>query len=168
MSYYQPDQRTLTCQIHTAAGWLTGTFHFMRSARFVDQLNVKNEFFRLTDVSFIGKEQSIPFFALQRDAPTLIIPPGKEGDLVVERHEEKKPIKVHALFEGGVVTGSLVIRANIRVSDYLVKQDGYILLRRCKLRLGDLQSEFFVEEEHPSVIINASKILGVSEDEPFE
>ncbi len=160
-------QRRIPCQVLTPAGWIIGTFHIMKTAKFVDQLNFASEFFRLTDVSFIGKEKKIPFFALQRVAATLVVPPPTEGDLIVERHEEKKAVRVHCIFDSGVVSGDLVIRENIRISDYLVKQDGYILLRRCKLRLGNLQDEFFVEEKHPSVIVYAPNILGFSEDEPF-
>ena len=134
---------------------------------FVDQLDSASEFFRLTDVSFIGKERTMPFFALQKAATTIVIPPGKEGNLVRQVHEDQKAHRVHCIFDRGVVSGDLVIRSNIRVSDYLVKQQGFILLRRCRLRLGDLQDEFFMEETHPSIMVNAPRVFGFSEEDPF-
>lgn len=164
---YQPDQRKISSQVLTSAGWLKGTFHILRSAKFVDQLNVANEFFRMTDVSFIGKEQAIPFFALQRDAVTLVVPPSNERDLILEGVEELVPHSVFMLFNSGYVQGRLMIRKGVRVSDYLVKQRAFVLLRRCTLYLGSLEDEFFVEEQHPSIVVNASKIVGVSETTPF-
>ena len=164
---YQPDQRKISSQVLTTAGWLKGTFHILRSAKFVDQLNVPNEFFKLTDVSFIGKEQAIPFFAVQREAVTIVIPPSNERDLILEGIEELVPHNVFMLFDSGYVEGRLMIRKGVRVSDYLVKKSGFVLLRRCTLYLGSLQDEFFAQEQHPSIVVNASKIVGVSETAPF-
>lgn len=146
---------------------MNGTFHVLRHAKFVEQLNAPNEFIKITDVSFVGKQREIPFFALQRDATTLIVPPATENDLILDKVEEQEAKHVFCVFVGGVISGTLLIRKGVRVSDFLVKQTGFVLLRRCKLRLGDLHDEFFVEEEHPSIIVNSSNIIGVSEDEPF-
>jgi hypothetical protein len=152
---YQPDQRKITSQVLTTAGWLKGTFHVLRSAKFVEQLNVTNEFFRLTDVSFIGREQIIEFFAVQRAAVTLIVPPSTERDLIIEGIEELVPHHVFMLFDQGYVEGRMMIRKGVRISDFLVRQS------------GSLRDGFFVEEQHPSIVVNASKIVGVSETSPF-
>lgn len=164
---YAPDQRKIESQILTQAGWLTGTFHILRHAKFVDQLNTQNEFFKLTDVSFVGKQQTLPFFALQREATTIIIPPSTENDLILDKIEEQEAKHVFCIFDGGVISGTLLIRKGVRISDFLVKQRGFVLLRRCNLRLGSLHDEFFVDENHPSIIVNSTKVLGVTEDEPF-
>ncbi len=164
---YQPDQRKITSQVLTTAGWLTGTFHVLRSAKFVEQLNVTNEFFRMTDVSFIGRDQVIEFFAVQRGSVTLIVPPTNERDLIIEGIEELVPHQVFMMFDQGYVEGRMMIRKGVRISDFLVRQSGFILLRRCTLYLGSLRDGFFVEEQHPSIIVNASMIVGVSETSPF-
>lgn len=147
---------------------MTATFHVLRQAKFVDQLNTPHAFFKLTDLSFVGKDREISFFALQREATTLIVPPTTENDLILDRVDEHDAHSVFCIFDGGVVSGKLLIRKGVRVSDFLIKQEGFVLLRRCKLRLGSLHEEFFVEEEHPSVIVNASKIIGFTEEDPFE
>ncbi len=164
---YSPDQRTIVSQILTTAGWVDGTFHILRHAKFVAQLNKEDEFLKITDVSFVGKKQKMPFFALQKDAAVLIVPPPTESDLILDTTEEKEAKHVFCVFEGGVISGTLMIRKGVRISDFLIKQKGFVLLKRCNLRLGDLHEEFFVDEDHPSIIVNSSKILGVTEDEPF-
>jgi len=164
---YSPDQRQVTCQILTRAGWMSGTYHMLRVGKFLEQLNVPGEFHKITDATFAGKNTLLPFFALQREAITMVIPPPNESDLVIEGTEELTAHKVFVLFEQGFVEGTMMIRKNVRISDYLVKQAGFVLLRRCTLKLGSLQDEFFAEEKHPAIAINAKQIVGVSDTSPF-
>lgn len=163
---YKPDQRHVPCQIMLSAGWVEGTFHVPRISKFVDQLNAQAEFLRVTDLSFVGKTSTVPFMSLQKNKTILIVPPPQEKDLSNEP-EDLIFRRIFVLFEGGVLAGTLRIRHGVRTSDYFAKQQGFIPLRHCILRLGDLNEEFFVEERHPAVVINASEIIGVSEHDPF-
>jgi hypothetical protein len=163
---YQPHQRQVTAQIYSTAGWLEGTFHLPKMSKLLEGLNKEPEFYRLTDVNFLARKGlQLEFFALQRRSTVLIVPPDGESDLRLQK-EETRPIRVYCLFEGGYVEGRMRLRKGVRVSDYLPKQDGFVLLENCKLRLGDITTDFFVEEEHDAVLINAGRVVGFSEESP--
>ncbi len=163
---YQPHQRQLEAQIYTTAGWLSGTFHFPKMSKLLEALNKEPEFYRLTDVRFLAKKDLLlEFFALQRRSTVLVVPPEGESGLYLKQ-EETRPIRVYCLFDGGFVEGRLRLRKGVRVSDYLPKHDGFVLLQNCKLKLGDITGDFFVEEEHEAVFVNAGRIVGVSEEAP--
>jgi hypothetical protein len=163
---YQPNQRQVSAQMYTTAGWLEGTFHFPKMSKLLEALNKEPEFYRLTDVSFLARQDRLlEFFALQRRATVLVVPPEGESDLWLQK-EQTRPTRVYCLFDGGYVEGRLRLRKGVRVSDYLPKQDGFVLLQNCKLRLGDLTTEFFVEEEHDAVFVNAGRVVGFSEEAP--
>lgn len=163
---YQPHQRQIAAQIFTTAGWMEGTFHFPKMSQLLEALNSQSEFYRLTDATFLANKRNLEFFALQRRSTVLVVPPEGERNLRME-NEETRPIRVYCLFDGGYVEGRLRLRKGVRVSDYLPREDGFVLLQNCKLRLGDTTTEFFVEEEHDAVFVNAGRIVGVSEESPF-
>lgn len=163
---YQPHQRQIPAQIYTTAGWMKGTFHFPKMSKLLEALGTQSEFYRLTDVTFLATKVDLEFFALQRRSTVLVVPPAGEGNLRMD-NEETRPIRVYCLFEGGYVEGRLRLRKGVRVSDYLPREDGFVLLQNCKLRLGDTTTQFFVEEEHDAVLVNAARIVGVSEESPF-
>lgn len=128
---YQPNQRTITAQIYTTAGWLEGTFHFPKMSKLLEALTSQSEFYRLTDVTFLSQKKTIEFFALQRRSTVLVVPPEGEKGLRVDR-EETRPIRVYCLFDGGFVEGRLRLRKGVRVSDYLPREDGFVLLQDCR------------------------------------
>lgn len=163
---YQPHQRQIDAQIYTTAGWMEGTFHFPKKSQLLEALNSQAEFYRLTDIRFLANKRELEFFALQRRSTVLVVPPPDETDLRMVK-DEVWPIRVYCLFDGGYVEGRVRLRKGVRVSDYLPKQDGFVLLEKCKLRLGDTTTEFFVEEEHEAVFVNAGRIVGISEESPF-
>jgi hypothetical protein len=162
---YRPEQRSVHCQVMTTTGWLQGTFHVPKNAIFLDQLNLQRTFFRITDVSFPGKEYQMSFFALRRQSVTLIVPPLYAKDVVRVEGEDLRVNRVTCIFEGGVITGNLWMKPNLRVSDFFAKQTGYFVLHRTRLLLGDFRDDFFVEEEHPVAVVNANGIIGVTEAE---
>lgn len=163
---YRPDQRQVPSQIMTKAGWLQGTLHVPRASKLVMHLNAQPEFVRVTDVSFAGKPHRVPFMSMQRKLMVLLAPSPDETDLSVE-DASLPPQRVFVLLEGGVLAGDLRLRPGVRTSDFFAKQQGFVLLRDCVLRLGDSNASILVEERHPAVLMNASQIIAVAESDPL-
>lgn len=164
---YRPDQRQVPSQIMTKAGWLRATLHVPRASKLLLHLNAQPGFVRLTNVSFMGRQQEIPFMSIQRSSAILMVP-SEEGEGLASEDTQLPEQRVFVLLEGGVLSGALRLRQGVRTSDFFAKQQGFVLLRDCQLQLGELNQEFFVEESHPAVLVNASQIIAVSESDPFE
>lgn len=126
---YRPPQRSITAWILTASRWIRGTFHLPRLHSFLEYLGREAAFLRLTGVKLDGNGSEAPFFALRRSSATIIAPECSEEDLKLELPPGAMPHPVDCLLETGMVSGLLALLPNVRVSDYLMHQEGFVVLR---------------------------------------
>ncbi len=73
------------------------------------------------------------------------------------------PREVGCLLEVGMLRGTLEVLVNVRVSDYLRQQPGFVVLRRCVLMpygeaLGSAQARRIT-----TAVVNLARVVGVSE-----
>lgn len=158
------DRRGVRARVLTPAGWIVATFHLPARSRFVDQLNRPTEFVRLTDVLLHGRDETLPFLALQRRAAILVLPPPEETDLVhVPETEPRSRHHVSCLMEVGTLQGTLETLRGVRVSDYFLNKQGFVVLEQCRLRLGGVHGGAPTDIAEPRVIVSTTHVLGVSD-----
>ncbi len=159
---YRPPQRSISAWILTASRWIRGTFHLPRLHSFLDYLGREAAFFRLTDVELDGDGPQAPFFALRRNSAVIIAPECPEEDLKLEAPPGAMPHPVDCLLETGMVSGLLALLPNVRVSDYLMHQEGFVVLRAASFPPGGLSPP------GPTSIlfVNARALVGVRERNP--
>jgi hypothetical protein len=158
------DRRSIRARVLTPAGWIVATFHVPARSRFVDQLNRPTEFVRLTDVSLHGREETLPFLALQRKAAILVLPPADETDLLyVPETEPRTRHPASCLMEVGTLHGTLETLKGVRVSDYFLNKQGFVVLEDCRIRLGGLQVHAATEHVESRVIVGTLHVLGISD-----
>lgn len=104
--------------------------------------------------------------ALQRDSVELIIPHENQGDLLAGPVAHAQTDQVFILFDDGVVRGTLEWRENVRLSDFVTRQDGFILLRDCTIELGHVLTDEYAVKEASAVLMNVNHIVGISETTP--
>jgi len=163
---YKPRQRIVPAHVLTTAGWMTAEFNVLEKGYLLEQLDSVDEFFSVTNASMVGFDTATEFLALQRDAIEIIVP-SEEPELLAAPMSDTKRDTVFVLFGGGVIRGDIEYRQNIRLSDFVKKQDGFILLRNCELQLGHLYAEHKEVKPAEAIIVNVNHIVGISVSEPI-
>jgi hypothetical protein len=121
--------RRVGAEVLLPAGWLEGTFVIPESQSFQDFLEHSGAFLKLTDVRVPGHAGVVPFFAVQRGAVELIAPRADDQIETAGSAGHTAPWSISCLFHRGAVHGSLDFLMNLRLSDYLRQQTGFLLLR---------------------------------------
>ena len=163
---YKPPQRDIDCTVMTTAGLITAQVAVAEKGTVLEQLDSVPEFYKLTNASIVGVETTVDFLALQRDSVVFWVPKGEPDDRL---HQPIKPAqrgRVYVLFRGGAIAGDLVWREGVRLSDFVTRQNGYIVLRDCTIALGHVRTEAPDVRKTRAVVMNVNHIVGISDDDP--
>ncbi len=155
--------RRVEAEVLLPAGWLDGTFVVPETQSLQDFLDHSGAFLKLTDVRVPGHDELVPFFAVQRGAVELIAP--KAVDDRVETTGSAghtAPWSISCLFHRGAVHGSLDFLMNLRLSDYLRQQTGFLLLRDAAWAPVDT-GRGDVPRRWPITFVNVPQVNGISE-----
>ena len=155
--------RRVEAEVLLPAGWLDGTFVVPEMQSLQDFLEHSGAFLKLTDVRVPGHKDVVPFFAVQRGAVELIAP--KVVDDRVETTGSAghtAPWSISCLFHRGAVHGSLDFLMNLRLSDYLRQQTGFLLLRDAAWAPVDT-GRGDVPRRWPIAFVNVPQVNGISE-----
>ena len=155
--------RQVEAEVLLPAGWLDGTFVVPETQSLQDFLEHSGAFLKLTDARVPGHDAIVPFFAVQRGAVELIAP--KADDSRIETAGSAghtAPWSISCLFHRGAVHGNLDFLMNLRLSDYLRQQTGFLLLREASwVPLDGMQ------EDRPrrwaTAFVNVPQVNGISE-----
>lgn len=153
---YRPPQRVVPAKVHTGSGWITGSFHLPKLDGFLDFLQRAGAYFNLTDVRLPGAAAPLPFFALRRSAVHLIEPTCPEwqvglGPEPLGAHERL----VSCLLDAGALAGRLVMPADQRVSDFVTRHDGFVVLRHAVLGPAHVPA--------PLLLVNTACLTGIAD-----
>jgi hypothetical protein len=160
MSGYRPPQRQVPAWILAGSRWLYGTFHVPRLHQFDDYLAHPQPFYLLTGVS-LGGDRVLPFLALRCTTVHLVIPECPEPLLQLDRLAGCEPRPVECLLDDSVVVGELSLRPKVRVSDFMIHHDGFLVLRRAVVTPAPPGRE----ELTACLFVNARAVVGVTEDQ---
>lgn len=161
--HFAPPQREVESTVFTQAGWMRGKFVVPNTRRFVEFTNQPDDFFKLREVQLPSVAGRAEFFALQRDSVVFIVPhDGSEKSAVRTLSGDRSERDVSCAFEAGIVSGVLYVPTGLRVSDYLIQRRRFFELYDCEyiVRGGD---HFQRSENVPLILVNANRIIGVSE-----
>lgn len=162
---YRPDQRRVPTRFLTPTGWMSGTFHLPTKGYFLDYLNLRHTFLRLTEVEVANQE--LPFLALQKKALVLVHSLEK-GIEMARPIIEMKVQEVTCILDQGFITGSIDILHMTRMSDFFKDQDKFVLIRDCTVVLPGLPGSEGASEHFDGVLLNAQHIHGVTEPQAPE
>jgi len=155
---YRPDQRTIQIRAVTTAGFIEGLLHVPKTALLLDHLNKGHEMLSLTDARVRDAPNRLPFLALRRSQCLAIIVP--EDEDVSDAYSKKPNLVEHrvmCLAVDGSIGGRLSIVKDVRVSDFLQNQQGFIVLNRAKLSFGSMNADV------PIALVYAPLVVAVTE-----
>lgn len=153
-------------RILTPTGWITGKLHVNSGWGVADYLEHTQEFFSLADVQLEGRLNTIPVFTLKRSAILFLV---VEGDARFESHANHQNDVVHqitCLLTHGILHGRLSIMKGVRLSDYLSRHEGFVLVKDAHFRLKSSHEEREMDHREPAVLLNPQSVIGVSESAP--
>ena len=164
MSQYRPPIREIPSVLFTTAGWIRGTYHVPQLHGFLDFLGKAGDFLKLTDVTLPHLKKHLAYFGIRRNAVLMIIPDCPEEMLHLPKPLGKvRTLSISFLLESGTVTGDLALEGEIRTSDFLSKENRWIVLRDCVLGTSGA-SAAGSESRFPLMLLNVACIIGASEE----
>jgi hypothetical protein len=153
--------RQVEADVLLPAGWIEGTFLVPETQSFQDFLEHAGAFLKLTEARVPGHEGVVPFFAVQRGAVELIATKAGHDRIETADAGRTAPWSISCLFHRGAVHGSLDFLMNLRLSDFLRQQTGFLLLREASW--VPLTSDGDTPRRWTSAFINVPQVNGISE-----
>lgn len=164
MKTYRPAQREVPAEILMPAGWVGGILMVPESQSLMDFLAQAGAFLKLVNALLPGHAQPSPFFALQRDAVSLIAPKAEPSRVEAEGSAGiTSPWSIACLFEHGTLHGRLDFLTNQRLSDYLRTQTGFLVVRDAVWMPPMAGAEAPGDRRWATVIVNVARLHGISE-----
>ncbi|MEW5850068.1 MAG: hypothetical protein AB2A00_14865 [Myxococcota bacterium] len=116
----------LSLRVATTAGWVHGTLRVPGKAGLVEFLNGEDAFLRLTDVTFPGRTDVLPFVALRRDAVRLVLPENATDVTPVNETVEMAWHEIWLWMAGRTVRGRVRVPRHTRVSDQAMHWKSFV------------------------------------------
>ena len=159
-----PSLRRTAVEVLVPGGWVQGTLSIPSAQSVTDFLNSAGTFLKLADCRLPGEMQPVGFFALQRDAIRFLAPVASADQIETEGTGGiTSPWRISCLFDQGILNGRLDFLVNLRLSDYLRQQAGYLVVRD-----GVWGEPSAGARRWPVVVVNPGAVLGIveSDDQP--
>jgi hypothetical protein len=158
-----PAFRRSEVEVLVPGGWVRGTLSIPSSQSLTDFLNSAGTFLKLADCRLPGETHPVGFFALQRDAIRFLAPVASPDQIETEGTGGiTSPWRISCLFDQGRLDGRLDFLVNLRLSDYLRQQAGYLVIRDAVWKPGQARED---GRRWPVVVVNPGLLLGIVEGE---
>lgn len=164
MSEYRPEQRIVELEALPQNGWISARIHVGKINLLLDAMNTAPAFLKLTQVTF-QDGHSLSFLALRRDAIQVIIPHEPSDQIVRQNPAETAVKRIGCFMPSGNIEGDLRLLPDIRVSDFLLKCKGFVLLNNSTADIWH-ENQAAVSglfQQSPAALVNIEALLGVTE-----
>ena len=159
-----PTLRRTEVGVLVPGGWVHGTLSIPSAQSLTDFLNAAGTFLKLADCRLPGEARQVGFFALQRDAIMLLAPAASADQIETEGLGGiTSPWRISCLFDQGILDGRLDFLVNLRLSDYLRQQAGYLVVRDGVWR--PREGGPGEGQQWPIVVVNPGQVLGIVESD---
>lgn len=162
----RPLQTAIPVIVFTPSGFIRGTLHLPAVKNLSSLLNAPDEILKLTDAVLPGSDQVHPFLALHKRAILLVVPQ-ESAELAkpVQASGQRELRPVTCLLSLGSIRGHLDVPENLRTSDFLLRNPGFLEFHQCYVG----STTYFDPSEAtgaplPLVIVNTRNMVGVTEE----
>ena len=160
----RPKQRAVAAEILLSTRWISGTLLVPELQSLTDYLNTAGTFVKLVDTSVPGLERPAEFLAVQRASVGLVAPSAPEDLVETEGGAGiTSPWRIACFFEQGILYGRLDFLVNLRLSDYLRQQTGFLVVRDGVWAAADSAIDASPTGRWPVVLVNPARVLGIVE-----
>ena len=151
--------------VFTPSGFIRGTLHLPVVKTLSSFLNTQDEILKLTDAVLPGSDLVHPFLALHKSSVILVVPQDVEAAKPGFSAMPMERRAVTCLLSSGSIRGHLDMPENLRTSDFLLRNTGFIEFHECYVG----STSYFDPNEAtgaplPLVLVNSRNMVGVTED----
>ncbi|MCH8205335.1 MAG: hypothetical protein IID09_09230 [Candidatus Hydrogenedentes bacterium] len=158
-----PDERRVaSVRALTPSGWIQGNLFVPGLVRLVDFID-KEEMLRLTEAQVEGDTQGREFLTLRRDSIILLMVEGNENLESAETVGHQDEHLVSCWIDCGAVQGTLLLRLGTRLSDFLARHDGLVVLRECRYRIRNPLTMKVEDGQSSAVLLNPRSIVAATD-----
>ena len=157
---YRPELREVFAQCWSDGTWLSGGICLPVRRGLVEHLNQKDPFLKFRNVALSHKKDPFPFLALRLSSVGMIVPSEHEAAAVATGAMASHPIT--CLMPGAMLTGTMEILQNLRVSDYLMRHSGFFPVHDCTIRVS-ARAQLPFPNPVELVLVNSERVTGVAE-----
>lgn len=168
---YRPHLREVATRMHIDHyGWITGTLHvapqhsvMYHLNRFADRAKKADEggqYVKVTQARFPGQSQAVPFLALRRESISLVLPTDTNDKFMQRDPGSTVPHAVTFMLADLYVHGTIVIPPNLRVSDFLQSNRGFLAVTDATLILPT--QERAGQQAAPAVLVSQTHAVAVA------
>ena len=162
---YRPAQRWVSVDVLTTAGWARGTLVLPQIQALLDFIAGAGAFLKLVNAQLPQLVEPQSYMALKCESVLLIAPAvGNEKVEIDAPGASMAPLNVVCLLEDGVLEGTLNFLVNLRLSDFLRHQTGFLVVRDATWtaapRTGQPPA---APRKFPVTLVNASRIVAITE-----
>ena len=156
------ERREVPVRALTPSGWISGKLILPGIVQVIDFIDNEN-FLRLTEVRFEGDQKEMRFLALRRDSIVLLTVESNENLESVETVGFQDEHRVTCWIECGAIQGVMLLRLGARLSDYITRHEGLVVLRECRYRIRNPKTMKVEEGESWALLVNPQKIVAITE-----
>lgn len=156
------ERREVPVRALTPSGWISGKLILPGIVQVIDFIDNEN-FLRLTEVRFEGDQEEMRFLALRRDSIVLLTVESNENLESVETVGFQDEHRVTCWIECGAIQGVMLLRLGARLSDYITRHEGLVVLRECRYRIRNPKTMKVEEGESWALLVNPQKIVAITE-----
>lgn len=157
-----PDHRDVPVRMLTRTGWIEGTMRLTGIVRIVDFI-ANEEFLRLTNVRFEDDENRVEFIAVRCDSILFLIVDSNENLDSVQTVGFQDEHRVTCWIDCGAVQGVMLIRLGARLSDFLARHAGLVVVRECSYRVRNPLTMKTEEGKSWAILMNPRVVVAVTE-----
>jgi hypothetical protein len=157
----RPSLRREAVEILTSLGWLNGTLHVPAHLALGEHLLLTTQALKLTGVSMPGEPDRLRFLALHHTAVLLVAPALAQEEPAPSAHMGAR--EVECLLPSGILRGTLLVHASLRLSDHLSLEGPWLTLRHCLLAPYGGTSDSADARALQTAIVNLPKVLGIAD-----
>jgi hypothetical protein len=161
----RPQQRPIPVLVLAPHGFISGTIHIPMLKGLHNFLNSSEEILKLTDAVLPGSPQVYPFLALQKVATHLLVPRGAPETEPTYLNTTQH--LVTCLLSMGSIRGFIDVLENVRTSDFLLRNHGFIEFKQCYLGPNpQVNPKEISGDPLAQVFVNTRSMVGVTELAP--
>lgn len=157
------DTRVVSARLFSDIGWIVADIHVPTQIRLIDYLSHENPFLSLTTAFLERRNKALDYFALRKSALSFMAVMDIEDLDSAKATGSKTTHNISCVLADGGVTGDAEIQHGMRISDFLARHQGFLLMHDSHFRIQDPLTEEIRSETDTTIILNSQKIIGLSE-----
>lgn len=157
------NSRIVSARLFTDIGWIVADIHVPSSVRLIDYLAHENPFLSLTSAFLERRDSALDFFALRKSTLSFLAVMDLEELASARSTGSQTRHNISCLVAEGGVTGDAEIHEGMRLSDYLARHRGFVLMYNSHFRIQDPLTHEVRSEADTTIILNSQKIIGLCE-----